>query len=77
MKVRMLETRTGSPSGCNPVIEYQAGEVYDLPSALEGSADDLADVFVAESWADRVQQTQVIGPKETQVIKPARRKKAK
>ncbi len=47
MKIKMLETRTGSPDGVR-VRSYAKGEQYELP-------DDLAQVFVQEGWGKPVQ----------------------
>lgn len=42
MRVRMKETRKGSPDGLT-ISEYVAGRVYEIPF-------DLASVFVREGW---------------------------
>jgi hypothetical protein len=42
VKIKMLETRTGSPDGFT-VRSYTKGEQYELP-------DELANVFVHEGW---------------------------
>jgi len=47
VKIKMLETRTGSPDGVS-VCSYIKGEHYELP-------DDLARVFVHEGWGKQVQ----------------------
>lgn len=47
MRIKMLETRTGSPDGVT-VRSYAKGEQYDLP-------DGLAEVFVHEGWGKPVQ----------------------
>lgn len=47
VKIKMLETRKGSPDGMT-VCSYQRGEQYELP-------DELARVFVREGWAKQVQ----------------------
>lgn len=44
MKVRMLQNHTGSPDGIQ-VLDYQAGQKYDLPESLAG-------VFLREGWAE-------------------------
>lgn len=46
IKVKMTETRLGSPDGIQ-VNTYESGRVYDLPT-------DLAEVFLRERWADEV-----------------------
>ena len=43
VKIKMLETRTGSPDGII-VRSYTQGEQYELPDAL-------AAIFIAEGWA--------------------------
>jgi len=47
VKIKMLETRTGSPDGVT-VCSYAKGEQYDLP-------DGLAQVFVHEGWGKQMQ----------------------
>ena len=49
----------GSPDGVQ-VLEYQAGEVYDLPPSL-------ASVFLREKWAE--QDKSLKGPSETKEVK--------
>lgn len=46
MKIKMLETRTGSPDG-RTVHSYVRGEEYEMP-------DSLARVFVDEGWGKKV-----------------------
>lgn len=46
MKIKMLETRTGSPDGI-VVRSYTQGEQYQVPDAL-------AKIFIAEGWAKPV-----------------------
>jgi len=46
VKIKMLETRTGSPDGVS-VRTYVKGEQYELP-------DELARVFVHEGWGKPV-----------------------
>ncbi len=48
MRIKMLETRTGSPDGMT-VCSYARGEQYDVP-------DSLAEVFVREGWGKPVQE---------------------
>lgn len=48
VKIKMLETRTGSPDGMT-VRSYARGEQYELP-------DGLAQVFVSEGWGKQVQE---------------------
>ncbi len=57
MKIRMLVTKKGSPDGIQ-VIEYQAGQKYDLPQ-------ELADVLLREGWAeeDKVIELETKGKK--------------
>jgi len=57
MKIRMLITKKGSPDGIQ-VIEYQAGQKYDLPQ-------ELADVLLREGWAeeDKVIELETKGKK--------------
>lgn len=43
MKIKMLETRMGSPDGVS-VLAYTGGEQYEVP-------DDLGLVFITEGWA--------------------------
>ncbi len=43
MKIKMLETRSGSPDGVSTVL-YEKDREYELP-------DDLACVFIKEKWA--------------------------
>jgi len=43
MKIKMLETRMGSPDGVS-VLAYTEGEQYEVP-------DSLGRVFIAEGWA--------------------------
>ena len=49
MRIRMKETRRGSPDG-RFVYDYVAGETYDGATTPQMS-DDLAAVFVREGWA--------------------------
>lgn len=49
MRIRMTETRLGSPDG-RTVHEYAAGETYD-GATTPPMSDDLAAVFVREGWA--------------------------
>jgi len=53
----MLITKKGSPDGIQ-VIEYQAGQKYDLPQ-------ELADVLLREGWAeeDKVIELETKGKK--------------
>jgi hypothetical protein len=44
MKLKMLETRQGSPDGIS-VATYEEGQTYDIPK-------DLAGVFIREDWAE-------------------------
>ncbi len=46
MKLKMLETRSGSPDGVSTVL-YEKDREYELP-------DDLACVFVKEKWAQTI-----------------------
>ncbi|MCH8209415.1 MAG: hypothetical protein IIA62_10255 [Nitrospinae bacterium] len=46
MKLKMLETRSGSPDGVSTVL-YEKDREYELP-------DDLACVFIKETWARTV-----------------------
>lgn len=46
MKLKMLETRSGSPDGVSTVL-YEKDREYELP-------DDLACVFIKEKWARTV-----------------------
>lgn len=54
MHLRMKETRAGSPNG-RDVFSYAAGETYSDSSTPRLSAD-LAAVFLAEGWAEEVQE---------------------
>lgn len=51
MRIRMKETRRGADDG-HTVREYLAGREYDLSGTPR--AEDLAQVFVREGWADEV-----------------------
>jgi len=67
MKIRMKDTKKGSPDGVL-VNEYQKRRIYDLP-------DRLADAFVRAGWASIVKpqepdETKVEEPPETKVIEP-------
>ena len=70
MKIRMKETKLGSPDGVQ-VIDYQKGKTYDLPERLAGA-------FVKQGWAlvvkpqkppepeeEELLETKVIEPEET------------
>jgi hypothetical protein len=46
LKIKMLETRTGSPDG-RTVCSYAKDEHYEIP-------DTLAKVFVEQGWAKPV-----------------------
>jgi len=46
MKIKMLETRLGSPDGVS-VLSYAEAEQYEVP-------DDLGQAFLAEGWAKAV-----------------------
>lgn len=46
MKLKMLETRSGSPDGVSTVL-YEKDREYELP-------DGLACVFIKEKWARTV-----------------------
>ena len=71
MRIRMTETRHGSPDG-RVVHEYAAGETYDAESTPP-LPDDLAAVFVREGWAveagalvpAKARAKKVSGPQET------------
>jgi len=58
MRVRMKETRKGSPDGLT-ISEYVAGRVYEIPF-------DLAEVFVREGWSIVVE----VEPEEQPALKP-------
>jgi len=45
MKLKMLQTRSGSPDGVT-VNRYERGAVYEVPAAL-------AEVFLDQGWARR------------------------
>jgi len=53
-KVRMLTTMAGSPDGIQ-VLDYQAGQKYDLP-------ERLAVIFLREGWAEEDKE---LAPPET------------
>lgn len=68
MKVRMFVTKPGSIDGIN-VIEYQAGQAYDLTERLGG-------VFVENGWAEEIKD--MGGPPEVKTkTKKTTRKRAK
>lgn len=69
MRLRMKETRHGSPDG-RAVHAYQAGEVYDADTTPPLS-DDLASVFLREGWAEEVSETDTAP--ETPAAKRARK----
>lgn len=46
MKIRMRETREGSPDGVC-VLVYCKGETYDVP-------EELAETFIREGWAESI-----------------------
>ena len=54
VKVRMLTTKAGSPDGIQ-VLDYQAGQKYDLP-------ESLAVVFLRDGWAEEDKE---LAPPET------------
>lgn len=49
MKIKMLESRSGSPDGISTLL-YEKGQEYCLP-------DDLAWVFIDEKWAVKASST--------------------
>ena len=53
MKLKMLETRQGSPDGVT-VLTYKKGEIVDVPA-------ELAHVFLSESWARWPDKKKVTG----------------
>ncbi len=63
MKIRMIETRSGSQDGIN-VNTYEAGKSYDLTERLAG-------VFIDNGWAvedkamDNAPETKAEAPKES------------
>lgn len=63
MKIRMLETKDGSPDGLK-VNTYEKGTEHDL----SGSAgeQDLASVFVREKWAEEVKGKKAAENKATE-----------
>ena len=70
MKVRMKETKKGSPDGVE-VNEYKKGRTYDLP-------DRLAGAFVRAGWATVVKPPKPPEEeKETKVIEPPETKEKK
>lgn len=74
MKIRMKETKKGSPDGVQ-VFDYKKGRTYDLP-------DRLADAFVRAGWAvatkpSKPPETKVEEPEETKVIEPPETKDKK
>ncbi len=63
MRIRMTESRMGSPNG-RTVHEYRAGETYDA-STTPPTSDDLAAVFIREGWAvdaDAVEAPEIEAP---------------
>ena len=50
MKIKMIETKLGSPNG-NDCKEFISGKVYDMQGA---GYEDLANVFLSEKWAEEV-----------------------
>ena len=74
MKVRMKETKKGSPDGVQ-VFEYKKGRTYDLP-------DRLANAFVRAGWATAVKppkppEEKIEEENETKVIEPPETKDKK
>ena len=70
MKVRMKETKKGSPDGVQ-VFDYKKGRTYDLP-------DRLSEAFVRAGWASLVKpQKPPEEEKETKVIEPPETKDKK
>lgn len=43
MKIKMLQTRSGSPNGVSTVL-YEKDREYEIP-------DELAQIFLKEKWA--------------------------
>ena len=66
MKVQMLVSKKGSPDGIR-VFLYESGKEYDLP-------DRLANIFIAEGWAEKVIEHEPTLQHETKIIKPSRKK---
>ena len=66
MKVRMLVSKLGSPDGIR-VHDYEVGKEYDLP-------DRLANIFIAEGWAEKLIEHEPTPQYETKIIKPSRKK---
>ncbi len=57
MLVEMKVTQQGSPDGITVVL-YEKGIKYDIP-------DRLAEIFLNEGWAKKVNSTKEIIPEET------------
>jgi hypothetical protein len=66
MKIQMVTTERGSPDG-NTVLEYEAGEEYEVP-------EELGEVFVREGWAKPAEAP--AAEKKPAARKPAARKRA-
>jgi hypothetical protein len=66
MKVLMLASKKGSPDGIR-VFLYESGKEYNLP-------DRLANIFIAEGWAESVIEHEPAPQYETKIIKPSRKK---
>ena len=67
MKIKMKETKKGSPDGVL-VFDYQKGKTYDPP-------ESLATAFVRAGWASLVipqkpPETKIEEPQEKKVIEP-------
>lgn len=52
MRLRMKETKAGSPNGIQ-IFSYQQGQEYS-ESTSPRLSPDLADVFLVEGWAEEV-----------------------
>lgn len=73
MRIRMTETRQGSPDG-RVVHEYVAGETYSADTTPPVS-DDLAAVFMCEGWAVDASKAPAAS-RARKVIAPAETKEA-
>ena len=68
MKIKMLESREGSPDGISNVL-YETGREYCLP-------DDLARVFIDEKWAVKACKKDMGSAPENKSAKTGARKPA-
>lgn len=69
MLVEIIKSQPGSPDG-NTVIDYQAGQTYQMP-------DDLAAIYLREGWGRSAEKAVEAAPENKAVTKaPAKKGKA-